>query len=72
MKKKVVSLLLASAMVVSLVGCGNPEGSGEAAPAQDAANTEAEQPAADAGETAGGGILRPLKAVTQQRKLPPR
>lgn len=55
MKKKVVSLLLASAMVVSLVGCGNPEGSGDAAPAQDAAATEAEQPAADAGETAGGG-----------------
>lgn len=54
MKKKVVSLLLASAMVISLVGCGNPEGNGEAAPAQDAAATEAEQPAADAGETAGG------------------
>lgn len=56
MKKKVVSLLMAAAMVVSLTGCGNPEGTGadNAAPAQDA-NTEAEQPAADASEAQGGG-----------------
>lgn len=50
MKKKVVSLLMAASMVVSLTACGNPEGSGSAAPAADA-NTEAEQPAADAAET---------------------
>ena len=48
MKKKVVSLLMAASMVVSLTACGNPEGNGaeNAAPAADA-NTEAEAPAAD-------------------------
>ncbi len=52
MKKKVVSLLMAASMVVSLTACGNPEGNGaeNAAPAADA-NTEAEAPAADTAAT---------------------
>lgn len=58
MKKvsRFVASLLAGTMALSLTACGNPEGSGasnDAAPAQDT-NTAAEQPAADAAETAGG------------------
>lgn len=49
MKKKVVSLLLATTMVVSLVGCGGGDSSSTTEPAADA-GTEA--PAADAGTDA--------------------
>lgn len=66
MKKKVVAVMLATAMVCSLAACGGgeeaaapdaaPESTEEAAPAADAAETETagEEAAAAEGETAAG------------------
>lgn len=45
MKKKVISLVLASAMALSLVGCGSSSTKEEAAPAETAAATEEAAPA---------------------------
>ena len=47
MKKRLISLLLASAMCISLVACNN-----NAEPAAEPAATEAEEPAAEAEEPA--------------------
>lgn len=49
MKRKILAALLASTMVLSLVGCGSgSDGADSAAPAQDAAATEEAAPAEDA------------------------
>lgn len=54
MKRKILAALLASTMVLSLVGCGSgSDGADSAAPAQDAAATEEAAPAED-GAAAGG------------------
>ena len=61
MKKKLVSILVASLMVVSMIGCGSTADT--AAPAADtavdtaAADTEAEAPAADTGALIKVGII---------------
>lgn len=54
MKRKILAALLASTMVLSLVGCGSgSDGADSAAPAQDTAATEEAAPAED-GAAAGG------------------
>ena len=57
MKKKLVSLVLASAMVLSLVACGKETpADGETAPAAtgDQAETQPTEPATDGGDAVSG------------------
>lgn len=62
MKKKLLALLLASAMVVSMAACGNTDSQPESSQANDSAQDQS----ADAQEESGEDSETPLRGKRQQ------
>ena len=67
MKKKLISMLLATAMVVSLVGCGGGA-TEEAAPAEEVKEEATEAPAEEATEAPAEEA--PVEAAAEEAEAP--